>query len=753
MWNWSNSLSFSRSLSCTFFSIVRPSAVSPVDTDEISGEAPITETTAGWTSGAPDTTGIFEPSGEPPRFIEGEFPSGAPDFSGLPSGESGLPSGDTSGLPSGIIEVSILSSGDQELSGVGSGILDHREIIPGLQEGKGIPEVSGLPSGFSGEGSGVDIVSGLPSGEFDYSGLTSGFPTVSLVNATLVEVVTAETEKEMEGKGTIVLTRDGDLSGLPSTEWDISGITSGLPSGDDISGIFDMSGELSGIPDISGLPSGLDVDGQPSGLPDISGLSSGIDFSGIPFGIPEISGFVDLSGHGSGVDGSGEPSGVTFIGADLFEITTPSTKEEEGKGFVEISGLTSADEDISGTMSGILDISGQPSGQIDFSGWTLDTHEISGFPSGLPDISGESSGVGLTSGLPSGIYDYSGLPSGFPTVSLVDTTLVEVATQPSVAQEAGEGTSGILEFSGFPSGETSGEHYDVITVSGLPSGAVDISGASSGIPYFSTEISGVTDLSGEPSASGIPEVTLVTSDLVEAVTEPTVSQELAGGRDAVHPHFSGSSGDSFTSSGQASAYPESTIKTPEYHDITGETSTFHDIIGETSTFHEGSVETSTAHEISGEASVLPEHHPETSTFFETGSEASALPESHPEASGVPFISGLPSEQYKERSQIHGDSSGPPPHPASDSPGETFLPDILLSTSDPDSEATEHAKSPEETQAETEAYTHILSETEKAAVPEVPFTPPTATDVLPEVSPEGIGPTAEGTVKNAEYRKL
>ncbi|XP_060115998.1 aggrecan core protein [Heteronotia binoei] len=721
-----------------------PSAVSPVDIDEISAEVPITETTAGWTSGAPDTSGMFEPSGE------SGFPSGTPDFSGFPSGESGLPSGDSSGLPSGIIEVSILPSGDQELSGIGSGIPDHREIIPGLQEGKGIPEISGL-------GSGVDFFSGLPSGEFDYSGHTSGFPTVSLVNATLVEVVTTETEKEVEGKGTIVISRDGDLSGLPSTEWDISGITSGLPSGDDISGIpdisgfssgLDISGELSGIPDISGLPSGFDTDGQPSGLPDISGLSSGTYLGGIPLGIPDTSGFVDLSGQGSDVDGSGEPSGVTFIGTDLFEITTPSTKEEEGKGFVEVSGLPSGDEDLSGTLSGILDISGQTSGQIDFSGWTSGTHEIGGLPSGLTDISGESSGVGQTSGLPSGIYDYSGLPSGFPTISLVDTTLVEVATQPSVAQEAG-GTSGTLEFSGFPSGEISGELYDVTTVSGLPSGAVDISEASSGIPYFSGEIAGITDLSGEPSAvagtsgetSGIPEVTLISSDLVEAVTEPTVSQELAGGREALHPHFSGSSGDAFTSSGEASAYSESTIKTPEYHDV----------IDETSTFHEGSVETSTIHEISGGASVLPEHHPETSTFLETDSEASALPQSHPETSGVPFISGLSSGQYEVRSQIHGDSSGPPPHPASDGPEETFLPDILLSTSDPDSEPTEYSKRPEETQVETEAYTHILSETEEAAAPEVPLTPPTATDVLPEVSPEVVGPTAEGTPKTCEER--
>uniref|UniRef100_A0A670K0M5 Aggrecan core protein n=1 Tax=Podarcis muralis TaxID=64176 RepID=A0A670K0M5_PODMU len=783
---------------------VIPSAVAPIDAipSETSVEAPITQTSAsGWTSGAPDTSGMYEPSGEPSGFGESGFPSGATDFSGLPSGESGLPSGDISGLSSGVIEVSILPSGDEELtSGIGSGI---QERVPGLQEGKGVPEISGLPSGFSGDGSGVDFFSGLPSGEYDYSGLPSGFPTVSLVNATLVEVVTTAKDKEVEGKGTIDVSGDGDLSGLPSPGWDMSGITSGLPSGFDVSGIpdisgfssgLDISGELPRIPDFSGLPSGLDASGQPSGLPDISGLSSGIDFSGEHFGIPDISGFVDLSGQASGTDGSGEPSGVTFIDANLFEVTTPSAKEEEGKGFVEMSGLSSGVEDLSGTVSGMLDVSGQPSGQIDFSGWTSGSHEISGLPSGLTDISGESSGVGLTSGLSSGIYDYSGLTSGFPTVSLVDTTLVEVVTQPSVAQEFGEGTSGVLEISGFPSGdrEASGEPYDVTTVSGYPSGTTDISGTSSGVPYFSGEIAGVTDLSGESStvagtsgdASGIPEITLVTSDLIEAVTSPAVSQEMAGGTEATHPHFSESSGETSTTGGETSAYHESTISPPEYHDISGETSTFHEggletstiheISGEISTFHEpgvesstvhetsgeisrfheAGVETSTIHETSGEASALPDSHPEMPTLYETGSETSALPESHTETSGVPYFSGLPSEALEERSQIHGDSSGPPPDPASDIPEKALLPDSLPGTSEPDA----HAKHLEEGQVETEAYTHKIpgSETEGAAFPEVPPTPPTATDVLPEVSPEVTDETestTQGTVKNMQMLTL
>ncbi|XP_062819096.1 aggrecan core protein isoform X1 [Anolis carolinensis] len=696
---------------------VSPSAVPTIDAtpEETSAEAPITETSvSGWTSGVPDISGVPELSGEPSGFGESGFPSGIPDLSGLPSGESG----DISGLSSGIIEV-ILSSGDEELSGIGPEI--HKRV-PGLQEGKGIPEISGLPSGISGEGSGIDLFSGLPSGEYDYSGLTSGFPTVSLVNATLVEVVTTATEREMEGKGTIGVSGDGDFSGFPSAEWDISG----LPSGVDVSEIPDISGLSSGLdisgelPDISGLSSGLDISGQSSGLPDSSGLSSGIDFSGAPFGIPDISGFVDLSGQGSGTGESGETSGVTFIDANLFEVTTTSsTKEEEGKGFVEISGLSSGDEDQSGTVSGIWDMSGQPSGQIDYSGWISEVHEGSGTPSGLTDMSGESSGVSLTSGLPSGIYDYSGLSSGFPTISLVDTTLVEVVTQPSVAQELGEGTSGILEVSGFPSGEreTSGEIYGVTTASGLPSGTFDISGTSSGVPYFSGEIAVVTDISGESSTvggtsgdvSGLPEITLMTSDLVEAVTSPAVSQELGGGTEATHFHFTDSSGEASTAGGETSAYPESTLKSPEYHDISGETSTFHE-----------SVETSTIHELSGETSALPESHLEVSTIYEADSETSALPESYSEASGVTSVSGLPSGEFEERSQIHGDSSGPPPHPVSDGPEKDLL---------PDAELTEHTKDL------TEAYEHVMQESERedASISETSPMPPAGTDALPEIS--------------------
>ncbi|CAM4624434.1 unnamed protein product [Lepidochelys olivacea] len=770
---------------------VSPSAFPPVSAipDEPSGETALSGVPSGEisasgvleTSGEPSASGTFEPSGEPSGIEESGVPSVDLDFSGLPSG---LPSGDESGLPSGIIEVSGLPSGEEELLVSASGIPDLSGVTSGLQEISGIPEISGLPSG---EVSGVELTSGLPSGEYDESGLPSGFPTVSLVDTTLVEVVTTVAESQLEGKGTIGVSGEEDLSGLPSAEWDISGKVSGLPSG------VDISGAPSGIPDISGFPSGIDFSGAPSGIPDISGapsgipdissFPSGIDFSGEPSGIPDISGLVDLSGLVSGVDRSGEPSGVTFLNTSLVEVTTPSVTEAEAKKFLEISGLPSGDEDISGTVSGILDISGQPSGQIDFSGGVSGAPEMSGLPSGVIDISGETSGVEVVSGLPSGIYDYSGLPSGFPTVSLVDTTLVEVVTQTSVAQEVGEGPSGILEISGLPSGEReiSGEVSGVMDISGLPSGTVDISGEPSGIPYFSGDISGVTDLSGESSAvtgvsgeaSGLPGITLVTSDLVEVVTKPTVSQELGGETAVTLPPIFESSGDG-SSSGEigreASAFPEITVETSGFHEISIETSTVpetngetsalpeitieistvHETSGETSAIAEISIETSTVHETSDKISALPEISIETSTFYKTRGETSVLPEVNIETSGIAVVSetsGAPEERRE-------DSSGTPTHPLSDVSGETSAPDVVISTSMPDTELTQEPMGPEEAQLEIQSSTPMVSEqeTEIAVVLETLEISPTAT--LPQVSPEATNvpePTAEVIPKTCDEK--
>ncbi|XP_043380304.1 aggrecan core protein isoform X2 [Chelonia mydas] len=782
---------------------VSPSAFPPVSAipDEPSAETALSGVPSGEisasgvleTSGEPSASGTFEPSGEPSGIEESGVPSVDLDFSGLPSG---LPSGDESGLPSGIIEVSGLPSGEEDLLVSASGIPDLSGVTSGLQEISGIPEISGLPSG---EVSGVELTSGLPSGEYDESGLPSGFPTVSLVDTTLVEVVTTVAESQLEGKGTIGVSGEEDLSGLPSAEWDISGKVSGLPSGVDISGapsgIPDISGAPSGIPDISGLPSGIDfsgapsgipdISGAPSGIPDISGFPSGIDFSGEPSGIPDISGLVDLSGLVSGVDRSGEPSGVTFLNTSLVEVTTPSVTEAEAKKFLEISGLPSGDEDISGTVSGILDISGQPSGQIDFSGGVSGAPEMSGLPSGVIDISGETSGVEVVSGLPSGIYDYSGLPSGFPTISLVDTTLVEVVTQTSVAQEVGEGPSGILEISGLPSGEReiSGEVSGVTDISGLPSGTVDISGEPLGIPYFSGDISGVTDLSGESSAvtgvsgeaSGLPGVTLVTSDLVEVVTKPTVSQELGGETAVTLPHIFESSGDG-SSSGEigreASAFPEITVETSGFHEISIETSTVpetngetsalpeitieistvHETSGETSAIAEISIETSTVHETSDKISALPEISIETSTFYKTRGETSVLPEVNIETSGIAVVSET-SGALEERRE---DSSGTPTHPLSDVSGETSAPDVVISTSMPDTELTQEPMGPEEARLEIQSSTPMVSEqeTEIAVVLETLEISPTATAILPQVSPEATNvpePTAEVIPKTCDEK--
>ncbi|XP_067412207.1 aggrecan core protein [Emydura macquarii macquarii] len=743
-------------------------SISGVPSGEISASG-VPETSgepsaSGWISRAPlsgeSASGIFEPSGEPSGIEESGMPSVDLDISGLPSG---LPSGDASGLPSGIIEVSGLPSGEEDL----------------LVSASGIPDLSGITSGLL-EISGTPEISGLPSGEYDESGLPSGFPTVSLVDTTLVEVVTTVAERQLEGKGTIGVSGEGDISGLPSAEWDISGQISGLPSGVDMSGapsgIPDISGAPSGIPDISGLPSGVDISGVPSGIPDISGLPSGVDISGAPSGIPDISGLVDLSGQVSGIDTSGEPSGITFLNTSLVEVTTPSVTEAEAKKFLEISGLPSGDEDLSGTVSGILDVSGQPSGQIDFSGGVSGVPEMSGLPSGVIDVSGETSGVEVVSGLPSGVYDYSGLPSGLPTISLVDATLVEVVTQTSAAQEVGGGPSGILEISGLPSGEreTSGEVSGVIDISGLPSGTVDISGETSGIPYLSGEISGVTDLSGESTAmtgvsgegSGFPDITLVTSDLVEVVTKPTVSQELGGETAVTLPHISESSGDGSASGEigkETSTFPEITVETstaPETHgetsalpEISIEISTFHETSGETSAISEISIETSTVHKSSDKISALPEISIETSTVYKTSGETSVLPEVNIETSGIAVVSGEVPGATEERRE---ESSGTPTHPLPDVSGETSAPNIVISTSIPDIEITQEPLGPEEAQLEIQSSTPIVSEqeTEIAVVLEIPEISPTITAILPQVSPEATNvpePTAEVTPKTCDEK--
>ncbi|XP_035747358.1 aggrecan core protein [Egretta garzetta] len=692
-------------------------AVTESGEHQVSGES----SASGWISGVPDTSGeptsgVFELSGEHSGIGESGLPSVDLHTSGFLPGESGLPSGDLSGVPSGIVDISGLPSAEEDVSVSTSRIPE----ISGMPSGV---ESSGLPSGFSGEISGTELVSGVSSGE--ESGLTSGFPTVSLVDTTLVEVITTAPERQEEGKGSIGVSGEEELSGFPSTEWDTSGGAQGLPSGTDLSGepsggpeisgepsgvpelsgepsggpelsgepsgvpelsgepsgVPELSGESSGVPELSGEPSGgPELSGEPSGVPDLSGepsggselsrepsglpelsgepsggselsgLPSGLDVSGEPSETHEVSGLGDLSGLASGIDGSSESSGITFVDANLEEVTTPSITGAEAKEILEISGLPSGGEESSGMVSGSLDISGEPSGHVDFGGSVSGVLETSGHPSGVIDSSGEVSGVDVTSGLLSG--EESGLTSGFPTVSLVDTTLVEVVTQTSVAQEVGEGPSGMIEISGFPSGDRglSGEGSGAVETSGFPSGTGDFSGEPSGIPYISGDISGATDLSGLSSAatdisgeaSGLPEVTLVTSDLVEVVTRPTVSQELGGETAVTFPYGFGPSGEASSSgesSGETSTLPESGIETSTAYEISGETSTAYEISGETSAFPETSIETSTVHEISGETSAFPESSVETSTIHEISGETSAFPESSVETSTFHEISG------------------------------------------------------------------------------------------------------------------
>ncbi|XP_023378766.1 aggrecan core protein [Pteropus vampyrus] len=609
--------------------------------------------------------------------------SGVEDISGLPSGGEGhletSASGveDVSGLPSGgeghvetsasgVEDVSGLPSGKEDLIGSASGALDFGRI-PSETLGSGqAPEASGLPSGLSGEYSGVDLGSGPSSGLPDLSGLPSGFPTISLVDTTLVEVITATTPGELEGRGTIGISGAGEVSGLPFSELDVSGGASGLPSGaglsgqasgspdisGETSGLFGVSGQPSGFPDISGGTSGLfevsgkpsgfpgetsgvtEFSGLPSGQPEVSGEASGVLFgSGQPFGITDLSGGTsgvpDLSGQPSGLpefsgttsgipdlvssamSGSGEPSGITFVDTSLVEVTPTTFKEEEGLGSVELSGLPSGETDPSST-SGIVDVSGQSSGAIDSSGFTSQPPEFSGLPSGVAEVSGEASGAEIGSSLPSGAYDGSGLSSGFPTISLVDRTLVESVTQPPTAQEAGEGPSGVLELSGAHSGapDMSGDHSGFLDLSGLQSGLVEPSGAPSSTPYFSGDFSGTSDVSGESSAamstsgeaSGLPEVTLITSEFIEGVTEPTVSQEFGQRPPLTH--------------------------TPQLFESSSEASASGDISGATSRFPGSGIE----------ASSIPESSSETSAYPEAGVGVSAAPEASGGASWSPDLS-------------------------------------------------------------------------------------------------------------------
>ncbi|XP_073083206.1 aggrecan core protein [Manis javanica] len=547
-------------------------------TPQVGGEGP-----EGSVSGVEDLSGL--PSGE--EVHPETSASGVEDLSGLPSGEvvhletsaSGVE--DLGGLPSGEeVHLETSASGVEDLGGLPSGEEVHLET-----SASGVEDLGGLPSGeevhLETSASGVEDLSGLPSGEEvhpetsasgveDISGLPSGEEVHLETSASGVEDLGGlpsgeEVHLETSASGV------EDLSGLPSgeevhLETSASGVEdlSGLPSGEEVhpeisaSGVEDLSGlpsgeeahpeiSASGVEDLSGLPSGEEVhpESSASGVEDISGLPSGEevhletsasgveDLGGLPSGEevhPETSasGVEDLSGLPSGVEGYPETSasGLEDIsGLPSGEELHPETSASGVGGISELpsgeEGLetsTSGAEDLSGLTSGALDLGRVPSGTL-ASG---QAPEASGLPSGF---SGEYSGVDLGSGPSSGLPDFSGLPSGFPTVSLVDSTLVEVVTATTAGELEGRGTIGISSAE-----ETSGLPFHELDISGgasgLPSGA-ELGGQASGAPDISGGISGFFEVSGQPSGfsgetSGVTELSGLSSG------QPDVSGEASG---------------------------------------------------------------------------------------------------------------------------------------------------------------------------------------------------------------------------------
>ncbi|KAM7048241.1 aggrecan core protein isoform 1-T1 [Molossus nigricans] len=605
------------------------------------------------TSGVEDLSGL--PSGG-----EGHLEttaSGVEDLSGLPSGGevhletstsrvedlSGLPSGgevhletstsgveDLSGLPSGgEVHLETSTSRVEDLSGLPSGGEGHLETST-----SGVEDLSGLPSG--GEGhletstSGVEDLSGLPSGgEGHLETSTSGVEDLSGLPS--------------GGEGHLETSTSGveDLSGLPSggeghLETSTSGVEdlSGLPSGGEghletsTSGVEDLSGlpsggeghletSTSGVEDLSGLPSGGEghLETHASGVEDLSGLPSGgeghlethasgvEDLSGLPSGgeshlETSASGVEDLSELPSG--GEGLETSASGVGDDLSGL--PSGREgleTSISGAEDLSGLPSGKEDMIGSASGALDFGRIPSGTPG----SGQAPEASGLPSGF---SGEYSGMDLGSGPSSGLPDFSGLPSGFPTVSLVDTTLVEVVTATTASELEGRGTIGI---------SGAGE------ISGLPFGELDISGGASGLP------SGV-ELSGQPSGS--PEISGETSGLFGASGQPSG-----------FPDISGATSGLFEFSGQPSEFPGQTSGTTE---LSGQSSGLPDVSGEASgdLFGSGppfgitdlSGEISGVPDLSGQPSGLPGFSGATSGIPDLGSSAMS---GSGESSGITFV--------------------------------------------------------------------------------------------------------------------
>ncbi|XP_072593398.1 aggrecan core protein isoform X2 [Vulpes vulpes] len=630
------------------------------------------------TSGVEDLSGL--PSGEGPeastsgvgdlsRLPSGEGPevsaSGVEDLSGLSSGEgpeasaSGV--GDLSGLPSGREGLETSASGVGDLSGLSSGEGQEAsasgvEDLSRLPSGEGpeasasgVGELSGLPSGREGletSASGVGDLSGLPSGEGPEA-FASGVEDLS--------ILPSGEGPEASASGV------GDLSGLSSgregLETSTSGVgdLSGLPSGRE-----GLETSTSGVGDLSGLPSGEGPEASASGIGDISGLPSGREgletsSSGVE-DHPETSasGVEDLSGLPSGVEGHPETSASGV--EDLSELSSGGEGlETSASGAEDLSGLPSGKEDLIGSASGALDFGRIPSGTLG----SGQAPEASSLPSGF---SGEYSGVDFGSGPSSGLPDFSGLPSGFPTISLVDTTLVEVITTTSASELEGRGTIGI---SG--AGETSGlpvSELDISgAVSGLPSGA-ELSGQASGSPDMSGETSGFFGVSGQPS--GFPDISGGTSGLFEVSGQPSGFSGETSGVTELSGLYSGQP----DVSGEASGVPSGSGQPFGITDLSGETSGVPDISGQPSGLPEFSGTTSGIPDLvsstmsgSGESSGI--------TFVDT-SFVEVTPTTFKEEEGLGSVelSGLPSGEVdlsgaSGTMDVSGQSSG-----ATDSSGLT-----------------------------------------------------------------------------------
>ncbi|XP_038516386.1 aggrecan core protein isoform X1 [Canis lupus familiaris] len=629
-------------------------------------------------SGVGDLSGL--PSGEGPeasasgvgdlsRLPSGEGPevsaSGVEDLSGLSSGESPEASasgvGDLSGLPSGREGLETSASGVGDLSGLpsgegqeasASGVEDLSRLPSGEgpeASASGVGELSGLPSGREGletSASGVGDLSGLPSGEGPEA-FASGVEDLS--------ILPSGEGPEASASGV------GDLSGLPSgregLETSTSGVgdLSGLPSGRE-----GLETSTSGVGDLSGLPSGEGPEASASGIGDISGLPSGREgletsSSGVE-DHPETSasGVEDLSGLPSGVEGHPETSASGV--EDLSELSSGGEGlETSASGAEDLSGLPSGKEDLIGSASGALDFGRIPSGTLG----SGQAPEASSLPSGF---SGEYSGVDFGSGPSSGLPDFSGLPSGFPTISLVDTTLVEVITTTSASELEGRGTIGI---SG--AGETSGlpvSELDISgAVSGLPSGA-ELSGQASGSPDMSGETSGFFGVSGQPS--GFPDISGGTSGLFEVSGQPSGFSGETSGVTELSGLYSGQP----DVSGEASGVPSGSGEPFGMTDLSGETSGVPDISGQPSGLPEFSGTTSGIPDLvsstmsgSGESSGI--------TFVDT-SLVEVTPTTFKEEEGLGSVelSGLPSGEVdlsgaSGTMDISGQSSG-----ATDSSGLT-----------------------------------------------------------------------------------